>query len=119
MMVVKAGAKRVCFDKECRDGLAAKIDKLAEAVFVKLGPRVDTQAPENNRRITAFICGLDLCGGRHDTPEHCLFRDLDTVFENDFHNLTFTAGTKGPRQPWHDLRCRVDGPAAYDSVKKL
>ena len=39
MMVVKAGAKRVCFDKECRDGLAARIDKLADAVFVTLGPR--------------------------------------------------------------------------------
>lgn len=20
----------------------------------------------------------------------------------------------GPRQPWHDLHCRIDGPAAYD-----
>ena len=39
MMVVKAGAKRVCFDKECRDGLVAGIDKLADAVSVTLGPR--------------------------------------------------------------------------------
>lgn len=24
------------------------------------------------------------------------------------------AGTRAPRQPWHDLHCRIDGPAAYD-----
>ncbi|KAK9270670.1 hypothetical protein L1049_026252 [Liquidambar formosana] len=75
---------------------------------------VDTQASGNNRKITAFIGGLDLCDGRYDTPEHRLFRDLDTVFQDDYHNPTFSAGTRGPRQPWHDLHCKIEGPAAYD-----
>ncbi|KAM3304475.1 hypothetical protein P3S67_011341 [Capsicum chacoense] len=75
---------------------------------------VDTQASGNNRKISAFIGGLDLCDGRYDTPEHRLFRDLDTVFKDDYHNPTFSAGTMGPRQPWHDLHCKIEGPAAYD-----
>ncbi|XP_010520828.1 PREDICTED: phospholipase D delta-like [Tarenaya hassleriana] len=75
---------------------------------------VDTQASGNNRKITAFIGGLDLCDGRYDTPEHRLFKGLDTVFQDDYHNPTFSAGTRAPRQPWHDLHCKVEGPAAYD-----
>ena len=51
---------------------------------------VDTQAWGNKRKVTAFIGGLDLCDGRYDTPEHRLFKDLDTVFENDYHNPTFS-----------------------------
>lgn len=46
-------------------------------------------ASGSSRKITAFIGGLDLCDGRYDTPEHRLFRELDTVFENDIHNPTF------------------------------
>ncbi|XP_002530670.2 phospholipase D delta [Ricinus communis] len=75
---------------------------------------LDTQASGNNRKITAFIGGLDLCDGRYDTPEHRLFTDLDTVFKNDFHNPSFSSNAKSPRQPWHDLHCKIEGPAAYD-----
>ncbi|KAI6690820.1 hypothetical protein NL676_027648 [Syzygium grande] len=80
---------------------------------------VDTQAYGNNRKITSFLGGLDLCDGRYDTPEHRLFRDLGTVFEYDYHNPTFPVGTRGPRQPWHDLHCKIEGPAAYDVLKNF
>ncbi|XP_022739895.1 phospholipase D delta isoform X2 [Durio zibethinus] len=75
---------------------------------------VDTQAAGNNRKITAFVGGIDLCDGRYDTPEHRILRDLETIFKDDFHNPTFSVGTKAPRQPWHDLHSKIDGPAAYD-----
>ncbi|KAJ4833057.1 hypothetical protein Tsubulata_001028 [Turnera subulata] len=77
------------------------------------------QGAGNNRKISAFIGGLDLCDGRYDTPEHRLFRDLDTVFENDFHNPTFSSSCKSPRQPWHDLHCKIEGPAAYDVLENF
>ncbi|KAK6115714.1 hypothetical protein DH2020_007983 [Rehmannia glutinosa] len=37
---------------------------------------------------TAFLGGLDLCDGRYDTPEHRLFHDLNTVFNDDYYNPT-------------------------------
>lgn len=80
---------------------------------------VDTQGTGNNRKITAFIGGLDLCDGRYDTPEHRLLRDLDTIFKDDFHNPTFSAGTKAPREAWHDMHCKIEGPAAYDVLKNF
>eukprot|EP00253_Pinus_taeda_P024040 PITA_24040 len=51
---------------------------------------VDSQAHGDYRKITAFIGGLDLCDGRYDTPEHRLFKDLETVYKEDYHNPTFT-----------------------------
>ncbi|CAO2033918.1 unnamed protein product [Urochloa humidicola] len=75
---------------------------------------VDTPASETTRRVTAFLGGLDLCAGRYDTPGHTLFRGLRTVFHGDVYNPTFGGDERGPRQPWHDMHCRLDGPAAYD-----
>lgn len=80
---------------------------------------VDTHASPKMRKITAFIGGLDLCKGRYDTPEHRLFTDLKTVFLDDFHNPAIPRGTRGPRQPWHDLHCKIEGPAAYDVLKNF
>ncbi|KAJ9539483.1 hypothetical protein OSB04_032216 [Centaurea solstitialis] len=76
---------------------------------------VDVEAGDDKRKIVSFVGGLDLCNGRYDTPEHPIFRSLNTVHAKDFHNPTFTGNLAGcPREPWHDLHSRIDGPAAYD-----
>lgn len=64
---------------------------------------VDTQASGNNRKVSAFLGGLDLCDGRYDTPEHRLFRDLDTVFKDDFHNPTFSVSIFHCRPLWWEI----------------
>ncbi|KAJ7969307.1 RuBisCO large subunit-binding protein subunit alpha, chloroplastic [Quillaja saponaria] len=39
IFVARAGPKKISFGKECRDGLQAGIDKLADAVSLTLGPK--------------------------------------------------------------------------------
>ncbi|KAI3985530.1 hypothetical protein MKX01_033844 [Papaver californicum] len=76
---------------------------------------VDADAGNSMRKIIAFLGGLDLCDGRYDTPGHPLFKTLQTLHKDDYHNANFTGPIDGcPRQPWHDMHCRIDGPAAYD-----
>lgn len=76
---------------------------------------VDADAGYNRRKIIAFVGGLDLCDGRYDNPHHPLFRTLQTLHKDDYHNPTYTGSTTGcPREPWHDLHSKIDGPAAYD-----
>ncbi|TVU31948.1 hypothetical protein EJB05_23660, partial [Eragrostis curvula] len=81
---------------------------------------VDADAGNYRRKIIAFVGGLDLCGGRYDTPWHPLFRTLQTVHKEDYYNPNFaTVDARGPREPWHDLHSKIDGPAAYDVLQNF
>jgi len=79
-----------------------------------------TDAPpldeSGRRRLIAFVGGLDITDGRYDTPEFPLFSTLNTLHAGDFYqNCTpGSSRTTGPRQPWHDIHARVEGPAAKD-----
>jgi phospholipase D1/2 len=81
---------------------------------------VDHEMPVRHndcRRIVSFVGGLDLCDGRYDTMFHSLFRTLDTAHHKDFHqpNLEGASIDKGgPREPWHDIHAKIEGPAAWD-----
>ncbi|KAH7277174.1 hypothetical protein KP509_39G037700 [Ceratopteris richardii] len=75
--------------------------------------------PSPARKAVSFIGGLDLCDGRYDDQRHSLFRTLDGEHANDFYqgslrNASIANG--GPRQPWHDIHCRLEGPIAWDVV---
>lgn len=50
---------------------------------------VDADAGNYRRKIIAFVGGLDLCGGRYDTPRHPLFRTLQAVHKEDYYNPNF------------------------------
>ncbi|CAB4066260.1 PLD1_2 [Lepeophtheirus salmonis] len=67
-------------------------------------------------RLIAYVGGLDLTGGRWDTPDHELYSTLTNEHSEDFRNSN--AGTvppsQGPREPWHDIHCKVEGPIAHD-----
>ncbi|KAF2363269.1 C2 domain [Trinorchestia longiramus] len=69
----------------------------------------------NKRHIVAYVGGLDLTGGRFDTPEHPLFRTLPFEHKHDFRNkMHMSTSASGPREPWHDIHSRVEGAIALD-----
>lgn len=50
---------------------------------------VDT-GPYERRTVTSFIGGLDLTGGRWDTPSHSLFSSLQREHKHDFRNKSWS-----------------------------
>lgn len=66
------------------------------------------------RRIIAFVGGLDLTYGRWDTPNHTLFKTLDAEHISDFLHGWGIKPEFGPREPWHDIHGKFEGPIARD-----
>jgi phosphatidylserine/phosphatidylglycerophosphate/cardiolipin synthase-like enzyme len=68
------------------------------------------------RRLVAYVGGLDLTDGRYDTPDFPLFSTLFNEHREDFRNGNAPTITveQGPREPWHDIHARVEGPVAHD-----
>ena len=54
--------------------------------------------------------------GRYDTPDHELYSTLTAEHENDFYNcfVKQPQALVGPREPWHDIHSKVEGPIAQD-----
>lgn len=76
---------------------------------------------EVNRRLVAFVGGIDLTDGRWDTPAHELYKTLPDEHSKDFYNgvAPTTSLAYGPRQPWHDIHMYVEGGPAYDLAKNF
>ncbi|KAK7078977.1 Phospholipase D, partial [Halocaridina rubra] len=104
----------------CLEGLTSFFqNQFAQTCYTHHQKTVIVDVPpseeEELRRIQAFVGGLDITNGRYDTPEHDLFRTLLSVHQNDFYNgVATTTATEGPREPWHDIHCRIDGPIVMD-----
>ncbi|MED6213002.1 hypothetical protein PIB30_089062, partial [Stylosanthes scabra] len=82
---------------------------------------VDAKLPNgdksNKRRIVSFIGGIDLCDGRYDTQSHSLFQTLAAEHSKDFYQPSIDGSSiekGGPREPWHDVHCKLEGSIAWD-----
>ncbi|KAJ4959230.1 hypothetical protein NE237_026341 [Protea cynaroides] len=107
-------------DPDFGDSLVQDLETIATFTHHQKILVVDSEMPHRDseqRRIVSFVGGIDLCDGRYDTPSHSLFRTLNTTNHDDFHQPNFKGSSilkGGPREPWHDLHSRLEGPIAWD-----
>lgn len=108
---------------------------------------MDSPGPDGRRLLKLFMGGLDITKGRFDWGDHVILPDepnasvfMDrlvyvangTHSHDDWYNAEFfplnaplpsnSAGIISPtlpRQPWHDIACMINGPAAWDVVREF
>jgi phospholipase D1/2 len=106
-------------------GMTEKPQELPVALFshhqkaIVLDQELPSPSAGGRRQIVSFLGGLDVCDGRYDTQSHSLFRTIGTgqAHGKDFHQANFAEadiGKGGPREPWHDIHSKIEGPAAWD-----
>jgi len=68
------------------------------------------------RRLIGYVGGIDITDGRYDNPKYHLFRTIFSLHAGDFyqHCTMGVDQSSGPRQPWHDIHAKVEGPIVYD-----
>jgi phospholipase D1/2 len=104
---------------------------------------LDAPHPSGKRQVKAFLGGLDLTKGRFDWREHVIlpadphaahFREQiramrprigrdKTADYDDWYSGEFGEGDDHdrdmPREPWHDVYCRIEGASAFDVVREF
>ena len=79
-------------------------------------PDLDPAKPDPDPQPVSNNLLPDITNGRYDNPTFPLFRTLFSKHAGDFYqNCTMgTTAMSGPRQPWHDIHARVEGPIVRD-----
>jgi len=76
---------------------------------------------DHKGRGVAYVGGIDLTDARFCTPDHPLFRTLQSDHAEDFHQAMVQGVTveTGPRQPWQDIHSLLEGPIVRDVVQNF
>jgi len=108
---------------------------------------MDSPGPDGRRLLRLFMGGLDVTKGRFDWGDHVILPDeagasvftdrlvyvsSGTHSHDDWYNAELfpldkplPSNASGiitptlPRQPWHDIACMINGPAAWDIVREF